>query len=82
MQVKPALRAYGQQVPKTVKTHIHTYIQKSNKLQIINYLLYTTIQMIHSYHPRGVIMHALGQSHLISKPYNQQCMIDLGNYNE
>ena len=36
LQVKPALRAYGQQVPKTVKTLIHTYIQKSNKLQIIN----------------------------------------------
>ena len=36
MQVKLALRAYGQQVPKTVKTHIHACIQKSNKLQIIN----------------------------------------------
>ena len=45
MQLKPALRAYRQQVPKTVKTHMHTYVhtKKSNKLQIINYL-YTTIQ--------------------------------------
>ena len=25
MQVKPALRAYGQQVPKTVKTHIQKF---------------------------------------------------------
>ena len=32
MQVKPALRANGQQVSKTVKTHMHTCIQKSNKL--------------------------------------------------
>ena len=26
MQVKPALRVYGQQVTETVKTHIHTYM--------------------------------------------------------